>query len=128
MPLLVALVGCNPPISINQPPTVNIYTPSSGDSFTLGETIAISVEITDPNGDLLYLEVYSDVDGAFYQVQSLENQLLSINFTPQTTGVHVLVAKATDGEESAGETVRVIVSMPTETTAPETSTTTTGTS
>jgi len=81
------------PVVVDNPPTVNIVTPSDGESIINGTLVTFSATATDlEDGDLAEnLKWYSDLDGFFGASGSFLYDITSLSI-----GIHTITANVTD--------------------------------
>ena len=100
------------------PPVVLIQTPSEGQVFSNGSTVAITGRVTDENG--LYrgvIRVTNDANGALlreqlYEIHGLLGYNFSLNYTATVSGVSnytVTVSFEDHGYNSSSKSVKIRV-------------------
>ena len=98
------------PVVVNDPPEVSILSPSSGDRFPAGASIAIKASATDPDG------VVAGVD--FYRGSTLlgsdKTSPFGATWASATAGTHTLsaVARDSDGATTAASITIIVGSAP----------------
>lgn len=106
-------IGCTEDESKNQPPTCIITSPDNGDEIQQGQTVTISVNATDTDGNVT--EVRFFVDGT--EVGSLSSFPYNYNWntTDEETGSYTLkaIAKDNTGESTIDEiAVKLVEALP----------------
>ncbi|MFD2563893.1 polysaccharide lyase [Aquimarina rubra] len=114
--------GCgNPPGGDNKPPQVALTNPSSNNQeFTLGETITLRANASDPDGDVD--RVNFKVNGGYYDQDKIAPY--SVTWTPTSAGTYTIGARAFEaGQEglSTEVTRTVIIKAATSNQAPNVS-------
>ena len=94
--LLVQVVDPGNP-ACGASPAFTITSPATGDTFELGDTITISVDVDDPDlpADSLTVAVSSDVDGGLGSQSGLGSGTVSFS-AALTAGLHALTATVSD--------------------------------
>lgn len=113
--LIFILANCNgDEPEPNKPPTVSISNPANNASINKGETVAISVSASDPDGSISSVKI--SIDNT--EVASLQSAPYSYswNTADASTGQHSIKAVASDGSLSA--TDQITVNLETEANAP----------
>jgi hypothetical protein len=108
-------------VSANTPPTVSLTAPSSGASYTVGATVALTATASDSDGTISKVEFYVDSE----KVGQATSSPYTYNWTG-TAGDHSVYAKATDNATGSTSTSPITIhgkpAVPT-LTLPSTSTT-----
>ncbi len=78
----------------NRQPTVALTSPADGSVYELGETINLSANATDPDGNLE--KVNYNVNGAFYR--TIPNAPYNTIFKPTEAGTYTILVKSFDAE------------------------------
>lgn len=93
----------------NQPPSVTITSPSNNAIYTLGETIALAADATDPDNNLEKVNFKID-DG--YHSNDRDTPFTG-SFTPSEAGIYKIAARAFDYDgEYTEEFVTITVNAP----------------
>lgn len=98
------------PEPINQAPVVSVISPEDGSVFTIGETINLSAQASDADGNLE--KINFKVNDQFYQTSARNPS--NTTFTPQEVGTYKIAARAfdTDGlSEEKFVTITVTASL-----------------
>ena len=98
------------PEPINQAPVVSVISPEDGSAFTIGETINLSAQASDVDGNLE--KINFKVNDQFYQTSARNPS--NTTFTPQAVGTYKIAARAfdTDGlSEEKFVTITVTASL-----------------
>lgn len=82
------------PILTNQPPVVTISSPTNNATYELGEEIRLSVNATDPDGNLD--KVNFKINNDFYR--TVTTRPFESIFTPTEAGIYKIAARAFDRE------------------------------
>ena len=103
----VAVTVAPPP---NQPPTVTLSTPLTGTTLDLGVPATVSATAGDLDGSVVTVEFF---DGAS-SIGTDASEPYSVTWTPATTGVRTLTARATDdsGAVTTSSPVGIVVTNP----------------
>lgn len=107
---LLFLVTCEESKS-NVEPTVNITSPESGDIITRGESVYVSIEANDEDGQVIEVRISIDEEG----VTSLEAWPYYFEFetADMDTGLHSICAEAIDNEYAkANDTIIFVLFEP----------------
>jgi Bacterial Ig domain/Glucodextranase, domain B len=91
----------------NQPPVAAIVTPTQGQSFTLGDTIAISATASDIDGQVVKVELFAD--GILLATKLAAPYTFS--WTSAAVGAHTLTARATDDQGATGTSAPVSIAV-----------------
>jgi glucose/arabinose dehydrogenase len=97
-------VGSGPP---NQPPTAAITAPAANASLPVNVAVQVTATANDPDGTILGVQFF---DGAT-SIGTVNTSPYSVTWTPTTTGVHSLTAKATDNGNAVGTSPAVNVTV-----------------
>ncbi|WP_299313156.1 Ig-like domain-containing protein [uncultured Aquimarina sp.] len=90
----------------NQSPTVFLTNPSQDNQeFILGETITLGANASDPDGNLDYVNF--KVNGSFFKQD--RDRPFSVTWTPITSGVYTIGAKAIDKDGLSKEVSRTLI-------------------
>ncbi len=97
----------NVPPPLNQPPTVKIVAPASGDVFLAPANIVIRAEAADHDGTVKKVEFYAGDQ----LLGAAETAPFSLTWSNVAVGEYVLTAKATDDDGATGisDPVKIIV-------------------
>ncbi len=87
-------------IDKNEAPSVTLTSPIDGAFYTLGESINLGANATDPNGNLEKVNFIINDD--FYKTDN--ERPFANTFTPDTSGVYKIAAKAIDKDGLSQET------------------------
>ncbi|WP_266204893.1 LamG-like jellyroll fold domain-containing protein [Pontibacter kalidii] len=102
----------------NQPPIVQIESPTNNTSYTLGQDVQITASASDPEGSLAKVEFFANDT----KVGEDASSPYSISWNPTSVGTYQLSAKATDGAgastPSTGISVTITSATPVDQTAP----------
>ncbi|WP_299188552.1 chondroitinase-B domain-containing protein [uncultured Aquimarina sp.] len=107
-PLTKNDVGPNADLGIdnNQLPTVSLTNPSQDNQeFTLGDTITLGANASDPDGNLDYVNF--KLNGSFYKKD--RDRPFSVTWTPTTAGTYTIGARAFDTEGLSEEVTRIVI-------------------
>lgn len=107
--LLVTVIGCGKEEETNQLPTCEITAPVSGDEITKGETIIISVDADDADGNIV--EVRFFIDGIGKGSASSFPFVYNWNTSNENIGTHLIKATSVDnngGSTSDEITVKIV--------------------
>lgn len=91
----------------NQVPTVAITAPTDGTVFVIPATVQITVQASDPEGQLARIELYRG--GVL--VGEADASPASFTFSDLPAGAHVFVAKAVDAAGGTGESAPVTLQL-----------------
>ena len=84
----------------NELPEVNIVSPSATDKYFVGDTILISAEVSDPDGEIEKVEFSFSVSypggGAGALLRTFYNEPYMMNFNIENPGVYIFEVKAYD--------------------------------
>jgi hypothetical protein len=102
--LLILLMSCGGDVGLvaeghNDPPHVELLSPSSGASLFVGDALAVEASYRDPDGDDALVRVHwsSSLDGPLQGASELGGGLSSMDVSSALNpGVHLLVALAVD--------------------------------
>ncbi|WP_299245968.1 Ig-like domain-containing protein [uncultured Aquimarina sp.] len=90
----------------NKPPTVSLTNPSQDNQeFTLGETITLSANASDPDGNLDYVNF--KVNGSFFKQD--QDRPFSVTWNPTVAGTYTIGARAFDKEGLSTEVTRTVI-------------------
>ncbi|SEM04849.1 Por secretion system C-terminal sorting domain-containing protein [Aquimarina amphilecti] len=90
----------------NQSPTVSLTNPSQNNQeFALGETITLSANASDPDGNLKHINF--KVNGSFFKQD--QNRPFSVTWTPTVAGTYTIGARAFDTEGLSEEVSRTVI-------------------
>ncbi|WP_158596988.1 Ig-like domain-containing protein [Aquimarina sp. BL5] len=90
----------------NKPPIVSLTNPSQDNQeFTLGETITLSANASDPDGNLDYVNF--KVNGSFFKQD--QDRPFSVTWNPTVAGTYTIGARAFDKEELSTEVTRTVI-------------------
>ena len=88
-------------IATNEPPEVELITPSEGDVYVEGDVVTFSAVVADDRGnDQLDVEWFDDLDGVLSTAAPSSAGLLTFSSTTLIVGQHLVTLTVTDG---AGE-------------------------
>jgi glucose/arabinose dehydrogenase len=99
----------------NQPPTVALTAPADGSTGTVGSPITLAATASDSDGTIANVQFF---DGAAAIGAADAASPYSVSWTPATTGVHTLTARATDN--GGASTTSAAVSVTINTAGPDT--------
>ncbi len=112
-----------PPLAENQPPLVNISTPTANVTLSQGDPYAITASASDPDGSIVKVEIYN-YDGL---LSTLTNAPYAIQGSTERVpvGVYSITAKAYDDKGAVTTSAPVLITVdPTGNTKPTVSITT----
>jgi chitinase len=108
-PIAIAVLpppGPTPPPP-NQPPSVSISSPTNGSTFTVGTSIDVQIEASDPDGSITLVELFQ---GATH-LGSATSAPVHITWTPMEPGIYSLRAVATDNDGASSSTGPVTITI-----------------
>jgi sulfur relay (sulfurtransferase) complex TusBCD TusD component (DsrE family) len=91
----------------NLVPTVAITAPADGTVFVIPATVQVTVQASDPEGELTAIELYRDD----VLVGTANTSPANFTFSDLTAGAHVFVAKAVDAAGGMGESTPVTLQL-----------------
>src|SRR5207248_9652397 len=95
-------------------PTVSITSPATGSTAQIGTITNVAITAADSDGTVLKVDLL-DVDTSFGNtpvlVGSDATAPYSIAFLPQTQGIHVLYAQATDNVGNVTRSAPVVIAV-----------------
>jgi glucose/arabinose dehydrogenase len=105
--------------AVNTPPTVGLTAPANNSTGNLGTPITLTANASDMDGTISGVQFF---DGGTAIGAADTTVPYSVSWTPSTTGVHTLTARATDdrGATATSAAVSVTINVPTADTQPPT--------
>ncbi|MCW5961929.1 MAG: carboxypeptidase regulatory-like domain-containing protein [Pyrinomonadaceae bacterium] len=99
--------------AFNQPPTVQINSPSDGAMFTMPAPIPVNVTASDADGTIPHLSVLANGNNRSTTIGQSNNGTLNINWQPTAPGNYIIYATATDsGGLRTTESITITVNPP----------------
>jgi pectate lyase len=89
----------NPPVLS---PVAEITSPDAGTSYNIGETISITASATDPDGSVVNVEFFVEINGVATSISTDNSDPYTASWIPSEAGVFNLYAIATDDAENTG--------------------------
>ncbi|GAA4274812.1 cellulase family glycosylhydrolase [Aquimarina gracilis] len=98
--------GGNPPDG-NEPPTTAITSPSNGQSFASGSSIAITASASDTDGDIVLVEFFRNG----VKIGEDTSAPYSITWNNVSSGNYTLTTKATDDDNASTDSSPIMISV-----------------
>ena len=104
---VVSGVFIGPSLSVNQPPTVSITSPSAGAVFALGDGIPLAATAGDPDGTVASVAFYAN--GQLLHTDP--SAPYAFTWATAPAGTHTLTAVATDDESQPATSAPITISV-----------------
>ncbi|MDJ1502603.1 Ig-like domain-containing protein, partial [Xanthocytophaga agilis] len=94
---------------VNQPPVITITAPANNQTFTEGESITVTANATDTDGQVMKVEFYAGTT----KIGESANSPYTISWDNAMSGMYTLTAKATDDKGNVAISTPVVVTVKT---------------
>lgn len=109
-PLLLGLIlGCHPPVDVNNAPTVLIESPTPGSVHNEGSTVRVEVQVYDRDQDLLTVELASSIDGVVDSTDVPAGETVVLVASSLQAGNHTLTVTVSDGVSSSEQQIAITI-------------------